>query len=121
MWSELFPEALIVGVDWIADLRLHQRPSIAIIIADVRDPAKLAAISTLHGPWDVVVDDASHLHDDVRIAFEELYPRVREGGWYFVEDLDPADPWVQQFAARWGGTIHPARDEHYCLIAIERR
>lgn len=125
MWAELFPEALIVGVDILEHCRLHQRRRIAIIIADATDPAKMAAVNTLHGPFDVIIDDGEHEHIQVRTAFEELYPRLAPGGVYVIEDLDAADPWVQAFVAQWGGEVVPVPDKvgylkEPCLIFVER-
>lgn len=105
MWAELFPEALIVGADIVEECRLHQRPRIAVLIADAADPAKMAAVSALHGPFDVIVDDGEHDHHQVSMAFEELYPRMAPGGVYIVEDLDGANEWVIEFVARWGATF----------------
>lgn len=117
MWAELFPDALIVGVDILPACRLHQRKNIAVLIADASDAAKMAAVSQLHGPFDVIIDDGEHDHQQVQAAFEELYPRMGKG-WYFIEDLDPKNPWVTEFADRWGGSIHLAKDK--CLIVVEK-
>jgi hypothetical protein len=37
-------------------------------------------------PLDLVVDDASHLLGPTRTAFNRLYPRLRPGGTYVIED-----------------------------------
>ena len=37
-------------------------------------------------PLDVVIDDASHLYAETRRSFELLFPRVRPGGLYVIED-----------------------------------
>lgn len=42
--------------------------------------------SEFSGPLDLVVDDASHQYDDARASFEVLFPRLREGGLYIIED-----------------------------------
>jgi SAM-dependent methyltransferase len=41
-----------------------------------------------HGtkPLDYVVDDASHLYRETRTTFEVLFPRLRPGGVYAIED-----------------------------------
>lgn len=101
LWHEVFPDALIVGVDIVPECRLHQRTNVAVITADASHPASMAAISTLHGPFDVVIDDGSHDERATWMAFEELYPRLAPGGIYFVEDLDLADEWVLRFVATW--------------------
>lgn len=35
---------------------------------------------------DIVIDDASHLLDETRKSFNYLFPRLRSGGLYFIED-----------------------------------
>jgi hypothetical protein len=37
-------------------------------------------------PLDLVTDDASHLLDLTRASFEMLFPRLRPGGTYIIED-----------------------------------
>ena len=43
-------------------------------------------------PLDLVIDDASHLYQPTRASFEVLFPRLREGGIYVIEDWD----WAHQ-------------------------
>jgi predicted O-methyltransferase YrrM len=38
------------------------------------------------GPVDLVVDDASHLVEQTRASFNRLFPHVRPGGLYVIED-----------------------------------
>ncbi len=38
------------------------------------------------GPLDLVIDDASHFYDQTRASFEILFPRLRPGGLYVIED-----------------------------------
>jgi Methyltransferase domain len=37
-------------------------------------------------PIDLVVDDASHLLGPTRASFNVLFPRLRPGGWFVIED-----------------------------------
>lgn len=121
MWAELLPETLIVGVDNDDACALIQRPRQRVVIADAADPAKMAAVHTLYGPFDFIVDDGSHEHHDVNMAFEELYPHLVPGGRYVIEDLDPHDEWVIAFAARWNGRIIRCADDPLgCLIVMEK-
>jgi hypothetical protein len=38
------------------------------------------------GPLDIVIDDGSHRCDHVLASFDALFPHLREGGIYVVED-----------------------------------
>lgn len=63
-------------------LRAHYR-------VDQADRAVLADIMDAEfgdEPLDLVVDDASHLLGPTRASFEELFPRLRPGGRYLIED-----------------------------------
>lgn len=88
MWSQWLPYATIVGVD--VDLsryvsaaceRVHVREG------NASDPAFIAALVAEFGPFDVVIDDGSHLLPDHVAAFTALWPHVRPDGYYVVEDL----------------------------------
>lgn len=117
-WAEIFPDALIVGIDIVPECRLHQRINIASIIADARDPAKMAAITMLHGPFDVIIDDGEHDPDQIRIAFEELYPRLPSGAVYIIEDVNWTEDWARKFVDQWNGRMKLCKDKS--LIIVER-
>ena len=43
-------------------------------------------------PLDLVLDDCSHLYEPTRESFNELFPRLRPGGTYVIEDWRWAHP-----------------------------
>jgi hypothetical protein len=57
---------------------------------DQSDRRRLDEIVAEHfeadAPLDLVVDDASHLLEESRATFNALFPRLREGGEYVLED-----------------------------------
>jgi SAM-dependent methyltransferase len=56
---------------------------------DQADRARLAEVAMEQfdgGPLDLVVDDCSHLYEPTRASFNELFPRLRPGGAYVIED-----------------------------------
>jgi predicted O-methyltransferase YrrM len=56
---------------------------------DQGDRARLDQIMTTEfgdEPLDLVIDDASHLYDPTLASFEVLFPRLRPGGLYIIED-----------------------------------
>jgi hypothetical protein len=58
-------------------------------------------------PLDLVVDDASHVYALTRITFETLFPRVRPGGTYVIEDWG----WAHWRGAPWQVDGGPFGDE----------
>jgi hypothetical protein len=50
-----------------------------------------------NSPIDLVVDDASHFYEETRNTFRALFPRLRPGGVYIIEDWGwahwPGDHW----------------------------
>lgn len=58
---------------------------------DQADRGRLANIADEafgDAPIDLVVDDCSHLYEPTRASFNELFPRLRAGGLYTIEDWD---------------------------------
>jgi predicted O-methyltransferase YrrM len=62
---------------------------------DQADRSRLAQIveEQFEGsPLDLVLDDCSHLYEPTRASFNELFPRLRPGGRYVIEDWRWAHP-----------------------------
>lgn len=71
------------------------------------DSHKLAEIidRDFNGEVDFVVDDASHFYEYSKATFQAVFPRVKAGGYYFIEDWswsfqtafqNPANEWYGQ-------------------------
>ena len=41
-----------------------------------------------HGPFDVIIDDGSHVPSHQKLTFQTLWPHLRPGGLYAVEDIE---------------------------------
>jgi hypothetical protein len=54
--------------------------------ADRRRLAELVEEAFGDEPLDLVVDDCSHMYEPTRASFNELFPRLRPGGLYLIED-----------------------------------
>ena len=70
---------------------------------DQADQATLGSIcrQEFHDqPLDLVVDDASHFLEETRATFRALFPRLRPGGMYIIEDWAwahwPEDYWQKE-------------------------
>jgi len=88
-WKALFPAATVVGVDIKLRRWLTPQPSADGVIylqGDQTDAARLKEIAGQHGPFDVVIDDGSHVVDHQALTMRCLVPHVRPGGFYVIED-----------------------------------
>lgn len=88
MWKQyLGPGARIVGVDIDARCRALEEPQVEIVIGDQGDRDFLGQLRERLGPIDVLIDDGGHRVEQQIATFDVLFPAVRRGGTYLVEDL----------------------------------
>lgn len=85
MWQRYFRRGLIHGLD-VHEKRLDE-PRIRTIKGDQSDGAFLDRLGAGLGGLDIVIDDGSHVNAHVLASFAALFPHVRPGGWYVIEDL----------------------------------
>jgi 23S rRNA U2552 (ribose-2'-O)-methylase RlmE/FtsJ len=83
MWREYFLTAEIVGVD-IADYGIRD-PNVTLIYGDATKPETFESLGD--APFDIIIDDGSHQLAHQLKSFEILFPRLREGGLYVIEDI----------------------------------
>jgi predicted O-methyltransferase YrrM len=79
MWQGLFPLGKITGVDCNPNAIWPQ--GTAKVVMNQDDPG-LAEF----GPFDLVVEDASHNGVNSKKTFDILWPQVKPGGYYVIED-----------------------------------
>jgi hypothetical protein len=108
MWADYFPHARIVGID-VAPKYLPPHARITLLQGSQEDAGFLARVVDEHGPFDIVVDDGSHVPAHVRASFDALFPTLADGGFYVVEDVQTA------FWPRFGGS--PADGAETMMLA----
>lgn len=97
MWATYFQRATIIGVDVNGAAMQHAGERRIVEIGSQGDPDFLAGLAAKYSP-DVIVDDGSHRADHILLTFQILYPTLRPGGIYIVEDVDfHAGPWAQEY------------------------
>lgn len=83
--SSVFSEVYGLDIKDRRDLNLLDR--IYVAKGDQSDPKILDQLVQV-GPFDVIVDDGSHVASDVTASFRGLFDRgLRPGGLYVIEDL----------------------------------
>ena len=85
MWKEYFPDGFIVGLDY-EDMSQYQEDRIRTVHGTQNDVSFLNKAFSEYS-FDVIADDAGHRGDDQIIAFTTLFPYLKSGGLYFIEDL----------------------------------
>lgn len=86
LWRDYLPLSTIVGIDLEPkDVRLG--PSVHFMQADQSDRDALRAVLARYPHPDIIIDDGSHMAGHITTTFEVLWPALRPGGWYVVEDL----------------------------------
>lgn len=64
------------------------RPYFGVDQSDTARIREIVAAEFGDEPLDLVIDDASHRLDPTRTSFEVLFPRLRPGGVYVIEDWE---------------------------------
>jgi predicted O-methyltransferase YrrM len=84
---------------YIGDRQLAEvvRPYYGVNQADRERLAEIVADEFGDSPIDLVVDDASHLYEETRSSFESLFPHLRPGGVFVIEDWR----WQHAFSDRF--------------------
>jgi hypothetical protein len=86
MWQRFFPRGLVYGLDLYPKPNVHGS-RIHTIQGDQNDRSFLRSLAARYGPFDIIIDDGSHVNEHVRTSFEELFGCVRPGGYYVIEDM----------------------------------
>lgn len=98
-WYETLLPEKIIGIDlmergdsdyfrrYVRDRQLQARMK-TFWGVDQADGARLREIvgTEFDGPLDLVLDDASHIYGPTRSSFHTLFPLLRPGGFYIIED-----------------------------------
>ena len=92
LWKEYFgPDTTIVGIDITPACAAFENVEerVFVRIGDQSDPGFLASVVEEFGPFDIVIDDGSHVVSHQIASFNALFHKgVAAGGLYLVEDLE---------------------------------
>ncbi|WP_284777632.1 class I SAM-dependent methyltransferase [Agrobacterium sp. lyk4-40-TYG-31] len=92
LWRRFFGDgAVIVGIDIDESCTAFNAPQhdIHVEIGDQSDAAFLQSVVDKYGPFDIIIDDGSHVASHQIASFNALFNNgLKETGIYFVEDLE---------------------------------
>lgn len=89
MWKEYFNYLVLVGFDNNPEALKFADPSNStyVYLGDQSKPSDIIECGQNYGPFDLIVDDGSHISDHIINCFEQLFPFLKTGGMYIIEDL----------------------------------
>lgn len=85
MWKAYFPFAKIFSID-IFDKSVLQENRIKIFKGSQVDEIFLNQITNKIKGLDIIIDDGSHINEHVIKTFKILFPKLKDGGIYVIED-----------------------------------
>lgn len=87
MWRDYFPRAQVHGLD-LRDPGLLSSERVHVHLGDQSERAVLdRLVGNIGSGFDLVVDDGGHTMAQQQVSLGQLFPHVRPGGFYVVEDL----------------------------------
>lgn len=98
-WSEWLPEANIVGADIDPDT-LFTEGNIRTFQVDQTNPESIKNMwSQLDEQFDVIIDDGLHEFEANHIFLMNSHHKLKEGGFYIVEDIlnSECNKFIQKF------------------------
>jgi hypothetical protein len=90
MQEYLGDAARVIGIDIDPLCAALREEGKEVYIGSQLDRDFLAQVADNCGPFDIIIDDGGHLGDQQITSFLTLFPSLKEGGVYLVEDLQVA-------------------------------
>ena len=97
MWKKFFPFGNIFSLD-IYDKSKLEESRIKIFQGSQIDTSFLNEMCNEIGELDLIIDDGSHINEHVIKSFEFLFPKLKIGGIYVIEDTQTS------YWEEYGGT-----------------
>ena len=86
MWKRYFPFGKIFAIDIYDKSALEER-RIKIFQGNQIDKDFLEKTIEKTGKLDIIIDDGSHINEHIIETFKILFPKLKDGGLYVIEDL----------------------------------
>jgi cephalosporin hydroxylase len=109
VWEDFFSNGKIIGLDIEPSKKQYKTNKTEIYIGSQNDPLIIdKIIKDYPEGLDVVIDDASHLNELTISSFELIFPFVKPGGYYIIEDTHctygtDTDPNFESNSRSWPG------------------
>lgn len=94
MWSEYFPNGKVFCLDpffradgTVTPEELENEFNVSVVKGNQLNRDDLRKIAEMGEEFDYIIDDASHISDAIQISLGVLFPYLKKGGIYIIEDL----------------------------------
>lgn len=103
-WKNYFQKSNIWGADHNPNCKSHEEERINVLVCE-QHSKEILDTSKKVGGFDIILDDASHINSLSVASFNLLFPSLKKGGFYIIEDLansyiDLSNPDIQ-----WDGEL----------------
>jgi hypothetical protein len=88
MWHSYFPKANVIGLDIDPRVSVMEREGFRILVGSQTDESLLA--QTNPSNLRLVIDDGSHVNELTIETFRYVFPKLRPGSLYVIEDTIPS-------------------------------
>jgi SAM-dependent methyltransferase len=88
MWRDYFPQATVYGLDIDSDVLINAERIQSHIVDQRSDESLKVAAEWAGDSFDLIVDDGTHEEEHQLRTFQNLFPLVRPGGFYVIEDAN---------------------------------
>lgn len=115
-WREYYPNSIIIGIDIEPHCKQYEDPNnkIFVEIGSQDDPDFLHNVAKKWGPFDMVLDDGSHINRHVIVSFNNLIDYVKPEGVYVIEDT------CTSYWEEWeGGFMNPGSSIEFCKRLVD--
>lgn len=91
-WKEYFSKATIVGVDINKKSMINEEGRITTLCLDRKNKKELCEHAQDNNiKYDIIIDDADHNIEPQLLSLVYLWPYLKEGGLYIIEDVQSED------------------------------
>ena len=90
-WTRYFKNANFYGIDIEKDCKVLQQEKINIDIVDQTSESQLQDYIADKDKFKFIIDDGIHVEEAITISLGTLFPKLENGGLYFIEDLHVVD------------------------------
>jgi hypothetical protein len=111
MWRDYFPIARIFGIDFLESAGQAAPPGTTTLIGNATDTEFLDTLVETTGPLDVIIDDGGHRPEQQLASLFYLWPHLRPGGIYAIEDVHTS--YLGRWSPGWrqpGTTVEVLKD-----------